>query len=69
MEKFFDEGNKDGAKRKKFLNAYDEIPHTDEILMENYSDFTFDRIFIGSDIVWDFSLEPFNCDRMLLVKI
>ncbi|MCI8796108.1 MAG: polysaccharide pyruvyl transferase family protein [Dorea sp.] len=52
-------------KEKNFLNAYDEIPHTDEISMENYSDFTFDRIFIGSDIVWDFSLEPFNCDRML----
>lgn len=52
-------------KEISFLKAYSEIPHTDEITESNSNIFKFKKIFIGSDIVWDFSLEPFNHDKML----
>ncbi|MBW7571088.1 polysaccharide pyruvyl transferase family protein [Succinivibrio faecicola] len=59
--------NSDFIERKKhiFFEAYDRIPHTEEISNKNYREFKFDTVFLGSDIIWDFSLEPFNQDPML----
>lgn len=48
-----------------FKNAYNMIPHTDCITKENIRDFSFNKVFLGSDILWDYSLEPFNKDKML----
>lgn len=48
-----------------FKNAYNMIPHTDKITKENISDFDFNKVFLGSDILWDYSLEPFNKDQTL----
>lgn len=53
------------GKKKIFFDAYDKIPHTDAINRKNVIDFSFDKIFLGSDILWDFSVEPFNHDSML----
>lgn len=53
--------------RKKaiFLDAYNTIPHTTDIDRNNVSDVCFNKIFLGSDIIWDFTQEPFNKDEML----
>ena len=48
-----------------FKNAYNIVPHTDCITKENISHFSFNKVFLGSDIIWDYSLEPFNKDQML----
>lgn len=53
------------AKEKVFLDAYRMIPHTEAINKNNIQNFSFDKVFLGSDIVWDFSVEPFNNDPML----
>lgn len=48
-----------------FIDAYDRIPHTEKITSSNCNNYKFDKVFLGSDIVWDFSIEPFNHDKML----
>ena len=52
-------------KKHKFFVAYEKIPHTDPLDLNNSDEYSFDSIFLGSDIVWDYSLEPFNHDPML----
>lgn len=53
------------ARENKFLSAYDKIPHTLKIDQKNIRRASFEKIFIGSDIVWDYTMEPFNRDQML----
>lgn len=55
-------------KKEKFFAAYEKIPHTENIDMKNVDEYTFDSIVLGSDIIWDFSLKPFNHDPMLFGK-
>lgn len=53
------------GKKTMFFDAYNNIPHTERIDKNNARSFKFDKIFLGSDIVWDFSIEPFNHDPFL----
>lgn len=48
-----------------FFTAYNRIPHTEEIDYINVQATHFEKVVLGSDIIWDFSLEPFNNDPML----
>lgn len=50
------------SRENLFVKAYSQIPHT---FTGDLSKLIFDKVFIGSDIVWDYSLEPFNRDPML----
>ena len=52
-------------KEKNFLSAYDMIPHTDMIDINNIGNYQFDKVFLGSDIVWDYSVKVFNKDSLL----
>lgn len=59
---------KDGyseLKEKEFIDAYALIPHTENVNMDNLKDYQFDKIFLGSDIVWDYSINVFNKDPLL----
>lgn len=62
---FFEKEKNVDEKEKIFLDAYDAIPHTKNIDGNNIGSFSFEKIFLGSDIIWDFSVEPFNNDPML----
>lgn len=53
------------GREKLFLNAYDLIPHTETITQTNSNDYEFEKVILGSDIVWDYSIEAFNNDHML----
>lgn len=53
------------AKEKIFFKAYNSIPHTDSIDLTNVKKYQFEKIFLGSDIVWDYSVEVFNNDPLL----
>lgn len=57
--------NKKKQRLQLFSKAYDTIPHTDCISRDNVGDYNFEKIIIGSDILWDYSLEPFNKDPLL----
>lgn len=61
---FVKEFNSD-VKEKVFLDAYKMIPHTEEISKKNIKNYHFEKVFLGSDIVWDFSIDAFNNDPML----
>lgn len=54
-----------GLKEKKFIDSYALIPHTIDINEKNLNDFQFDKVFLGSDIVWDYSVSVFNKDPLL----
>lgn len=56
------------GKKNIFFDAYDSIPHTDVITKENVSEYCFDKVVLGSDIVWDYSIVPFNHDPLLFGK-
>lgn len=62
---FFIKDNSSVSKEKKFINAYALIPHTENISVDNLKDFKFDKVFLGSDIVWDYSIKVFNNDPLL----
>lgn len=53
------------AKEKTFLDAYEMIPHTETVDSNKVEEICFDKVFLGSDIVWDFSVEAFNNDPLL----
>ena len=56
----------DVIKRKNtFLQAYDTIPHTNNINFKNVDKVEFETVFLGSDIIWDFTIDVFNRDTML----
>ena len=62
---FVKNDNSDIDRLNMFLEAYNSIPHTKEIQYSNASKCIFEKVFLGSDIIWDFSLKPFNNDPML----
>lgn len=51
--------------KKSFLDAYSTIPHTEIITKKNVEEYRFNKIFLGSDIIWDFTIDVFNQDSML----
>lgn len=65
IKSIFTKNVKDYGRFNCFKKAYDIVPHTDSITKENISHFSFNKVFLGSDILWDYSLEPFNKDQML----
>lgn len=62
---FFVECQEIEQREKNFFNAYDTIPHTDTIDVTKLNRYQFDKIFLGSDIVWDYSVDAFNRDPLL----
>lgn len=50
-------------KKQNFVNAYNTIPHTEEVI--DVGTLFFQKVVLGSDIVWDFSINVFNHDRAL----
>lgn len=65
VKSFFYKNPDVSGKLKIFSKAYNIIPHTDIINIKNLNNFQFNKVFLGSDILWDYSLEPFNKDRFL----
>ena len=62
---FFMRNDSHSSKEKNFINAYDSIPHTEDINNNNLKKFKFGKVFLGSDIVWDYSIKVFNNDPLL----
>ncbi len=62
---FFVKSKKIEEKEKMFFDAYDSIPHTDIINKTNVDNYQFNKVFLGSDIIWDYSQDAFNRDRFL----
>ena len=52
-------------KQRIFTNAYNKIPHTETINKDNVNEYTFNKVYLGSDILWDYTLDPFNRDPFL----
>ena len=67
---FLKDGNSNKAKKEDvFLKAYQDIPHTEKIDGDNISTFKFNTVFLGSDIVWDYSIDVFNHDPFLFGSV
>lgn len=62
---FFIRENSSLSKEGEFINAYALIPHTENICADNLKDFEFNKVILGSDIVWDYSIKVFNDDPLL----
>lgn len=62
---FFIKNDNIDLKKKEFMDSYNLIPHTKDINKENINNFKFDKVFLGSDIIWDFSVDVFNNDNLL----
>ena len=60
-----EEKNSNLDKQTTFFEAYNSIPHTVSVDKNNVNKMKFGKVFLGSDIVWDYTLEPFNRDKML----
>ncbi len=65
---FFIKSSAVEKKERVFLNAYATIPHTDIIDASNIVNYRFDKVFLGSDIIWDYSVNVFNNDPLLFGK-
>lgn len=52
-------------KQRIFSEAYNKIPHTETIVRDNVNEYKFNKVYLGSDILWDYTLEPFNRDPFL----
>ena len=65
LKSFFYKNNDTSGKLSVFLNSYNNIPHTDVINIDNVGNYEFQKVFLGSDILWDYLLEPFNKDPLL----
>lgn len=52
-------------RRKKFLKYYEAISQTERLSVEELESLRFDCVVLGSDIVWDWSIESFNHDPHL----
>lgn len=50
---------------RKFLSYYDAIPHTEPLQGDDLKRFHFDAVILGSDIIWDYSIEAFGHDPFL----
>ena len=62
---FFTADKNIDAKEKIFFEAYEAIPHTEIIDANHLQEVCFNKVFLGSDIIWDFSIEAFNNDPLL----
>lgn len=62
---FFVKEQNIGEKETNFLKSYDMIHHTEEINLKKLDSYQFNKIFLGSDIVWDYSIDVFNKDPLL----
>ena len=51
-------------KKNLFLDAYSTIPHTEIITKKNVEEYRFNKIFLGSAIIWDYTIAVFNQDSM-----
>lgn len=65
---FFVKNQNVEQKGKNFFDAYNAIPHTESINLNNLKEYQFDKVFLGSDIVWDYSIDVFNQDPLLFGK-
>lgn len=65
LRSFFYKNKDTSEKLSSFSKAYNTIPHTDVIDFNNINTYKFQKIFLGSDILWDYSIEPFNKDPFL----
>lgn len=52
-------------KQKMFLNNYQKIKHTKELDVAELSETKFNKIILGSDIIWDYTFKMFNNDPFL----
>ena len=52
-------------REKAFCADYATIPHTDAMNAEKLRDTTFGTVVLGSDIVWDYSIDVFGPDPFL----
>ena len=50
---------------RKFLSYYEAIPHTEPLQGDDLKRFHFDAVLLGSDIIWDYSIEAFGHDPFL----
>ena len=53
------------AKKRVFSLAYAKIPHTPPLSKASAAKAGFQKVFLGSDIIWDFSVSVFHNDPML----
>lgn len=51
--------------RKNFLAYYEWIPHTMQLDKKQLGDTSFDVVVLGSDIIWDYSMDVFGHDPCL----
>lgn len=65
IKSIFYKNDDTSQKLRIFSEAYDRIPHTEIIDESNILKYSFKKVFLGSDILWDYSLEPFNHDTFL----
>lgn len=57
--------SKYNKRRKMFLESYSIIPHTEVLKKSDFLNATFQKVFLGSDIIWDFSFKIFGNDPFL----
>ena len=50
---------------RKFLSYYDAIPHTEPLRGDDLKHHHFDAVVLGSDIIWDYSIDAFGHDPFL----
>lgn len=50
---------------RKFLQYYEAIPHTDSMRGDELKSYPFDVVILGSDIIWDYSMDAFGHDPYL----
>ena len=52
-------------KQKMFLRSYNTIPHTERLEGKDFEATYFNGVFLGSDIIWDYSFDMFDNDPFL----
>ena len=57
--------SKYNKRRQMFLKSYSLIPHTERMIKGDFSSVSFNRVVLGSDIVWDYSFKIFDKDPFL----
>lgn len=50
---------------RNFLQYYEAIPHTESMRGDELKQYPFDVVILGSDIIWDYSIEAFGHDPFL----
>lgn len=57
--------SKYNKRKKMFVKSYSMIPHTEKIEKEDFSSISFNKVILGSDIIWDYSFKIFDNDPFL----